>query len=193
VDTLVLVFALALEAGCAPAPLQLPDAIEIGTVGVLVDGAQRTLHLAPFDAETAAVPLLEAEAEGTLYALYFPRTYVMPHGASTDSDTQPWSRPLPFPERVLRRAWSDGAWTQVSAEALPPFALGVESPIACAERGGCYQDEHARACTVPCPPRARARARFTPGTSALSAVSIRLDRRCSARRMPWPVGAVSTG
>lgn len=149
---LVLVLVLALEVGCAPAPLLLPDATEIGTVGVLVDGAPRTLHLAPFDAETAAVPLLEAEAEGTLYALYFPRAYVMPHGAFTESGTEPWSRPLPPPERALQRAWSDGAWTQVSSEALPPFALGVESPIACAARGGCYQDEHARACTVPCPP-----------------------------------------
>lgn len=138
--------------GCAPEPLHLPDAAEIGTVGVLVDGARRTLHLAPFDADTAALPLLEGEAEGTLYALYFPRSYAMPRGTFTEGDSPRWSRPLPPPQQALVRGWNDAAWAQLPAESAPAFDLAVESPIECAERGGCYEDDFARACTVPCPP-----------------------------------------
>jgi hypothetical protein len=143
---------IVIVAGCAPEALYLPDAAEIGTVGVLVEGAPRTLHLAPFDAAAPALPLLEGEAEGTLYALYFPRSYAMPRGTFTEGDSPLWSRPLPPPQQVLTRGWSDDAWAPLSAESTPSFELAVESPIECAERGGCYEDDNARACTVPCPP-----------------------------------------
>lgn len=143
---------IVIVASCAPEPLHLPDMADIGTVGVLVDDAPRTLHLAPFDAETPALPLLQGEAEGTLYALYFPRSYAMPHGTFTEGDSPRWSRPLPPPQQVLVRGWNDDAWAQLPAESAPAFDLAVESPIECAERGGCYEDDFARACTVPCPP-----------------------------------------
>ncbi len=143
---------IVIVASCAPEPLHLPDAAEIGTVGVLVEGAPRTLHLAPFDVEAPALPLLESEADGTLFfALYFPRSYAMPRGTFTESDTPRWSRPLPPPLQVLMRDWSDDTWAQLPAESTPAFDLVVESPIECAQRGGCYEDDYARACTVPCP------------------------------------------
>lgn len=146
---LVLVLVLG---GCTPAPLRLPDAAEIGTIGVLTGDTPRTLHLAPFDPDAPALPVLESDADGRLYALYFPASYTMPSGTFVEATDEVWRRVLPPPQQVLERGWSDGAWTTRAPEALPSFEFEVESPAACAERGGCYVDEYARACTIPCPP-----------------------------------------
>jgi hypothetical protein len=140
-----------LAAACSPAAEHLPDRDAAGTVGVLVDGTQRRLYLAPYDAAAPAVPLLEGDTDGALYALYFPPEYTLPTGEFVARTSLPWSRPLPAARQAERRDWGDETWTEVSPESVPPFDLPLESPVLCAGRGGCYADSLSRVCTVPCP------------------------------------------
>lgn len=136
---------------CAPAPQSLPEQDDVGTVGVLVDGTQRRLYLAPYDPASPAVPLVEGDTDGALYALYFPRAYALPTGEFVELTSQPWTRPLPTAPRALRRGWGDESWSDVPPESVPAFPMALESPVACAKRGGCYADELSRVCAVPCP------------------------------------------
>lgn len=144
-------FVALLAGACSPAAEYLPDRDAAGTVGVLVDGTHRRLYLAPYDVSAPAVPLLEGDTDGALYALYFPPEYALPTGEFVARTSLPWSRALPVARQAERRDWGDEAWTEVAPESVPPFDLPLESPVVCASRGGCYADQLSRVCTVPCP------------------------------------------
>lgn len=140
-----------LVAACAPAAQHVPDQDDVGTVGVLVDGTQRRLYLAPYDEAAPAIPLAEGDSDGPLYVLYFPREVALPTGEFVERTPQPWTRLLPTARQAQRRAWDEVSWSDVAPETVPPFSLALEPPATCALRGGCYADEHSRVCAVPCP------------------------------------------
>ena len=145
-------FGLALLCGCSEAILRLPDVEGATTVAVVVEGAPRTIAIAAYGPTAPALSLTVASSDDQLSVRYYGPDVALPYGAFTESPADLWARALPRPIHVESRAWSEEVWRILDPDALDPVLLSIESPVACAERGGCFVDADAWTCTTPCPP-----------------------------------------
>ncbi len=139
--------------GCAPGPLRLPDT-EAASVAMIMEGRPRTAALASYDAAQAALAVTARDPDETLHLLTFAEPLEalgLVAGTYADAPSDRWSRALPTPTAVFEGGWSDDTWSAVDGKLLTPFLLAVESPVACAGRGGCFTDPLTTVCTVPCP------------------------------------------
>ncbi len=122
-----------------------------GAVVVVTGSAPRRATVAPYAAGQPALPLRPEGDEGApLHTLYFAAPLPWAAGTYVES-SDGWGRALPAPSEAFVGSWGDGGWTRADAALLVPFVMPLESPVACAQRGGCFADREATACTVPCP------------------------------------------
>lgn len=134
-------------ASCAPGGRGLPEVVA-STVVVISGAGPRQATVAEYTPSTPAVAL--EPGEGALRALYY--RLALPWAPGTYAEgTPPWGLPLTTPDEAFEGSWADEAWTAVDDVSLSAFLMPRESPVACAQRGGCYLAQDAVACTAPCP------------------------------------------
>jgi len=138
---------------CAPEPLRLPETVA-QSVAVIAEATPRVAVIASYGTDADALPFPSRDDTAALQALFFAdslETLGLVAGEHVEASLDPWSQRLPRAKEAYSGSWSSPAWRAIDAAVIEPFLLGVESPIACVERGGCFVSEQATTCTVPCP------------------------------------------
>lgn len=140
-------------AACAPGPLRMPD-VEAAAVAMVMEGEPRTAVLASYAVDQPALVTPERDTDETLHLLFFAQPLEalgLVAGTYAQAAAGPWTRELPAAQAVYEGRWSADEWRSIDGAQVLPFSLPLESPVACAERGGCLVDPLASQCTVPCP------------------------------------------
>lgn len=132
---------------CAPGGRVLPD-VDAQTVVVISGATPRRALVADYAPSAPAVAL--EPATGPLYALYYREPLSWPVG-TYDEGAPPWGLSLATPDAAFVGSWDEVGWSTTDVVGLEPFVVPRESPVACAERGGCYLTRDASSCTAPCP------------------------------------------